>query len=94
MSSTVGGCVIERGTLAGESVDAFSPFDTTSDVRISDDVRVPEDVARDAGPDAHIVPSTDLIAHWEFTNMATYLRDSSGNGHDLTVLDGGSPGAR
>ena len=94
VSSTVGGCVIERGTLAAESVDAFSPFDTTSDVRITDDVRVPLDVSRDAGPDAHIVPSTDLIAHWEFTNMATYLRDSSGNGHDLTVLGAGSPGAR
>ena len=94
MSSTLGGCVIERGTLPGESVDAFSPFDTTSDVPISDDVHVPEDVSRDTGPDAHIVPSTDLIAHWEFTNAATLLSDSTGNGHNLTVLGAISPGAR
>lgn len=94
MSSTVGGCIIERGSLTGESVDAFSPFDTTSDVRIANDVPVPEDVPGDAGPDAHVIPSTELIAHWEFTNMTDLLRDSSGNGHNLTVLGTVSPGAR
>lgn len=94
MSSTIGGCVIERGSLTGESVDAFSPFDTASDVRIANDVPVPEDVPGDAGPDAHVIPSTELIAHWEFTTMTDLLRDSSGNGHTLTVLGAVSPGAR
>lgn len=90
LGSSVGGCIIERGTLVGEDVDAFSPFDTQQDVRLAPDVGTdaplgPQD---DVGADAPITPTGDLIAHWQFEDMASFLQDSTPNNHTLVRLGG------
>ena len=90
LGSTVGGCIIERGSLGGDEVDAFSPFDTREDVHVARDTGTdaplgPED---DVGADAPITPTGDLIAHWEFEDTASFLQDSTPNNHTLMRLGG------
>jgi len=109
LSTTFGGCIIERGTLTGDgedafsTVDAFSPIDAARDAWIAEDVPrdvqgvpddVPGDTSSDVGTDARIVPPGDLIAHWEFESSATFLTDSTGNNHTLTILGSVAMGAR